>query len=66
MKAINPATGELIKTYKRHDQEALNSILSTTQSAWEAWRKTSFEHRSKLMLNAAQVLRKILKNMPFS
>jgi len=58
MKAINPATGELIKTYKRHDQEALNSILSTTQSAWEAWRKTSFEHRSKLMLNAAQVLRK--------
>ncbi|NQV41793.1 MAG: NAD-dependent succinate-semialdehyde dehydrogenase [Candidatus Marinimicrobia bacterium] len=57
MKAINPATGEIIKDYPEHSSQEVQHILSSTQSAWEDWRRTSFVHRSTLMGRAADVLR---------
>ncbi len=57
MKAINPATGEMIKDYPEHTSEEVQHILASTQSAWKDWRQTSFAQRSQLMERAAAVLR---------
>ncbi len=57
MKAINPATGELIKEYGEHSVEEVQSILAATQNAWEGWRNTPFGERRRLMHQAAEVLR---------
>jgi len=36
----------------------VNRILDLTNSAFEEWKETSFDHRSRLMMKAADVLRK--------
>ncbi len=58
MKAINPATDELIRDYKEYSSEEVTAIIESTHNDYLAWRETSFEHRRKLMLRAAAVLRK--------
>jgi len=58
MKAINPATGKVIKDYPEHSALAVEQKLSTAQRAWESWRQTGFSERSRLMRSAAEVLRK--------
>ncbi|MCF7808808.1 MAG: NAD-dependent succinate-semialdehyde dehydrogenase [Candidatus Marinimicrobia bacterium] len=58
MKAINPASDELIQEYNTHTSEELEDILSKTQADWENWKNTSFQHRAQLMEKAAGVLRK--------
>ncbi|MEE9555011.1 MAG: NAD-dependent succinate-semialdehyde dehydrogenase [candidate division Zixibacteria bacterium] len=57
MKAINPATDELIKDYKEHTSKEVADIIEFTQKDFLDWRETSFVHRKKLMLKAAAVLR---------
>lgn len=57
MKAINPATNELIKDYREHTEGEVEEILEAVQSEFLRWRETSFEHRSELVKNIASVLR---------
>ncbi|MBU8933249.1 MAG: NAD-dependent succinate-semialdehyde dehydrogenase [candidate division Zixibacteria bacterium] len=57
MKAINPATGELIKEYQEHSPEEIKQIISDTDEDFHTWRETSFSHRSQLMHLAAEVQR---------
>ncbi len=57
MKAINPATNELIKDYKEHTSGEVADIIDAVHNEFLAWRETSFDHRKKLMLKAAAVLR---------
>jgi len=57
MKAINPATGELIRDYKEHTPEEVTEIVQSAHEAFLSWRKTKFADRKKLMLKAADVLR---------
>ena len=56
MKAINPATGEVIQDYPSHSDQEVQEILEQAQSAFESWRNTDFSHRSALMKKAAGVL----------
>ena len=58
MKAINPATDELIKDYPTHTDEQAAEILDAVDKEFHSWRETSFEHRAKLMRAAAEVQRK--------
>ncbi|MBD3217387.1 MAG: aldehyde dehydrogenase family protein, partial [candidate division Zixibacteria bacterium] len=58
MKAINPATNELIKDYDEHDENAVKDILEKVNNDFKNWSRTDFAHRSKLMMKAADVLRK--------
>lgn len=58
MKAINPATNELIRDYPEHTVDDVHDIIALTDEAQKLWRTTSFAHRSKLMHQAAAVLRK--------
>ena len=58
MKAINPATDELIKDYQEHSEDEVTQIIEQVQSEFIKWRETSFAHRRELMHRAADVLRK--------
>ena len=56
MKAINPATGEVIQEYPSHSDQEVQDILEQAQSAFQSWRNTDYPHRAGLMKNAAGVL----------
>ncbi len=57
MRAINPATDELIKDYKEHTPKEVERIIETTEKDYLRWREVSFAERSGLMLKAAEILR---------
>lgn len=57
LKVINPLTNEIIKEYPEMNTEEVKNILESVQEEYADWRKTSFEHRKKLMHKAAEVLR---------
>lgn len=58
MKAINPATNELIKEYKEHTDEEAAAIVESAYNSYLGWRDVSFKEKSKLLYKAAEVLRK--------
>jgi len=58
MKALNPATDELIKDYQEHSEDEVTQIIEQVQSEFIKWRETSFAHRLELLHRAAGVLRK--------
>jgi succinate-semialdehyde dehydrogenase / glutarate-semialdehyde dehydrogenase len=57
MKAINPATEEMIRDYPEQGQAEVEERLRRAEHAFSSWRKTSFADRSRLMTRAAEVLR---------
>jgi len=56
MRAINPATEELIRDYPEHDSAEVRRRLDRAESAFAGWRRTSFAERTALMRRAAEVL----------
>ena len=58
IQSINPADLQVIKTYQSMFPSEVNKILDLTNNTFERWKETTFSLRSKLMLNAAEVLRK--------
>jgi succinate-semialdehyde dehydrogenase / glutarate-semialdehyde dehydrogenase len=57
MRSINPSTGEIIREYQEHAQPEVDRVISKVHSAWIDWRETTFEERSVLMKQCAQILR---------
>lgn len=57
MKAVNPATGEVIKDYSEHNPEQIDQILGDVDKTWLEWRESDFGKRRELMNKAASVLR---------
>ncbi len=53
----NPANGKLVATYEEYDDAKVEALIQATHRAQVEWKKTSFAHRSALMLRAAEVLR---------
>jgi succinate-semialdehyde dehydrogenase/glutarate-semialdehyde dehydrogenase len=58
MKAINPATGELIRDYAEHSDAEAAHIVEQAHEAFCSWRAKTFEHRAGLMRAAAEEQRK--------
>jgi succinate-semialdehyde dehydrogenase/glutarate-semialdehyde dehydrogenase len=58
LESVNPANQEKIKSYAEHSKEEIMAILGHADEAQKSWEKTDFSERSKLMRNAAEVLRK--------
>ena len=54
---INPANEEVLETYEELNASEINKKLEKAHLAFADWRKTSFEKRSSLMKNAANILR---------
>ncbi|NOX18749.1 MAG: aldehyde dehydrogenase family protein, partial [Chlorobi bacterium] len=61
LQTLNPATGELVKTFDEASEDQLLEIIEKTHATFLEWRRTTFAERSKLMFNAAKVLRDNVK-----
>ncbi len=57
MKSINPATGEIIGTYKEHTATEAEQIIDRVHTEWIIWRDYSFDTRAAAMKRAATLLR---------
>jgi succinate-semialdehyde dehydrogenase/glutarate-semialdehyde dehydrogenase len=57
METINPATGELIKTYAAMTEDDVNHIIRACHDTFPEWRATPFTERTALMKKAAAILR---------
>jgi len=57
MKAVNPATGEIIKEYQEMTPEEVKNTIERAHNAFVDWRRTGFPERTRLMKRAAGVLR---------
>ena len=57
MKAIDPATGEVLKEYANTTADELESRVDRAHRAFLAWRETDFAHRATRMRAAAKILR---------
>ncbi len=53
---INPATGEVLKTFEPHKDEEIAAKLDLAQQAFEHYRQTSFSSRAKWMQKLADIL----------
>lgn len=58
IQTVNPATGETIKSYKEMSSQEVDQIIDDTYNDYLKWRDTSFTERSKLLHQAADLLRK--------
>jgi acyl-CoA reductase-like NAD-dependent aldehyde dehydrogenase len=54
----NPATGALLQSYAVHSASDVDVRLSTAQTAFSRWRKTSFSDRADAMRRIAAYLRR--------
>ncbi len=57
IETINPANNQLVKSFNEYSSEQVSQIIEKAQSAFLTWRETSLMERSKLMFNAANILR---------
>lgn len=57
LETINPATGELVKTFTEMTKKEVDDIIDHSHDAFLSWRNVRYSERSKLMMNAANVLR---------
>ncbi len=54
--SFNPATGEVLREFRRDSEEAINHKLQRASETFRTYRKTSFAERSRLMLRAGEIL----------
>jgi succinate-semialdehyde dehydrogenase/glutarate-semialdehyde dehydrogenase len=57
LEAVNPATGELLKTYDEMTPDEAAAAVAEAYAAWKSWRKTPFSERATPMKKAAAILR---------
>lgn len=57
MKSINPFNNQLIKEYPEMSTEKVESSIEKAHTEWQHWKTTSFNMRSRLMLQLANELR---------
>lgn len=57
IQTINPATGNLIKSFDELSSEEINETINDVQNEFLSWREIQFSERSKFMFNAAKLLR---------
>jgi succinate-semialdehyde dehydrogenase/glutarate-semialdehyde dehydrogenase len=58
MKSVNPSTGQSIKEYTSMTDEQASATVDAAHIAFLDWRKSDFATRSRLMMKAAEVLKK--------
>ncbi|UCH61939.1 MAG: NAD-dependent succinate-semialdehyde dehydrogenase [Fidelibacterota bacterium] len=57
IEAVNPATGETIKTYRENTPAEIHDIIKGVDEAFHSWRHTALTERAPLVKNIAGVLR---------
>ena len=62
IQTVNPATGEVVKTFESLSDGQLEVKLQRAADTFLSYRKTPFAERARLMLNAAAILEKEKEN----
>jgi acyl-CoA reductase-like NAD-dependent aldehyde dehydrogenase len=57
MKAVNPATGELIRDYPEHDENEVSQRLEQAEQTFASWRRFDCEERARYLTAVADLLR---------
>lgn len=57
LESVNPVNGKVEKKYKLDTEKQVSGKIKKASSAWEAWKKISFDERKRLMLKMAEILR---------
>ncbi len=57
LQSINPATGEILKTFNELTDDELDQKLTLAQETFESWRSMSIPERTTHLRNIARVLR---------
>jgi succinate-semialdehyde dehydrogenase/glutarate-semialdehyde dehydrogenase len=55
-RSVNPATGEVLKTYAEHTDQEMMDALATADKAFVSWSTRPIEERAKIISRAAQLL----------
>ncbi len=56
IQTFNPATGKVVKEFSEISDQELEQKLAIAESAFQAWRKTSFKERADLMMKLGMYL----------
>jgi succinate-semialdehyde dehydrogenase / glutarate-semialdehyde dehydrogenase len=56
-RSVNPATGEVLKTFAEHTDNQVMDALSGADRAFRSWAGRPFSERSKIIERSAQILR---------
>ena len=54
--SVNPATGEVLKTFTEHTDQEVMAALATADKAFVAWAARPIDERAKIIARAAQLL----------
>jgi succinate-semialdehyde dehydrogenase / glutarate-semialdehyde dehydrogenase len=57
IQTVNPFTNIVVKTFEEMSEHEVNNLVEQSAKAFEKWKKTSYEHRAKLLYNVAKLLR---------
>jgi succinate-semialdehyde dehydrogenase/glutarate-semialdehyde dehydrogenase len=57
MDVLNPATGEVERSYDEHGERDVEAALERSATTYEEWRERPLREREELLANAAEVLR---------
>ena len=57
LEAVNPATGEKVKTYPEMTSDEVESRIYRAHQDFANWKARAFSERAELMKKAAQILR---------
>jgi len=58
IETVNPNTNKLVKTFIKMENERVNEVILESEKAFQKWRQTTFNFRSNLLFQTANVLRK--------
>lgn len=56
-RSVNPATGEVLKTFAEPTDEQVRDALAAADKAFRPWAAQPFSERSKIIIKSAQILR---------
>jgi len=62
IQTVNPATGEVVKTFESLSDAQLEAKLQKAAETFLSYRKTAFAERARLLLEAARILEKEKEN----
>ena len=60
--SINPTTGELLREYEQHSDQAMESKLALASETFREYRHVSFAERAHMMTRVAEILEKGKEN----
>ena len=55
-RSVNPATGEVLKTFTEHTDQEMMDALAKADSAFVSWAARPIQERAKIIARAAQLL----------